>query len=151
MHLLRHDSIFLKKVIASLYPFKFYLSFKDLPWVSSPLWGDFNIFFSQSDYFWSSRFKNCKSFFFFFFFFLATPQPMEFLSQGSNLSCSYNLPSYSNAGSFNPLFQAGDRTCVPVLQRCQRSCWATAGTPKITILIDSLEILEETLGSIFAI
>ena len=65
MHLLRHDSIFLKKVIASLYPFKFYLSFKDLPWVSSPLWGDFNIFFSQSDYFWSSRFKNCKSFFFF--------------------------------------------------------------------------------------
>ena len=51
--------------------------------------------------------------------FLATPQHMEFLGQGSDLSCSCELCHiYGNARSFNPLCQAGNRTSVLVLQRC---------------------------------
>ena len=38
-----------------------------------------------------------------------------------------------NTGSFNPLGQAGDQTCVMVLQRCGSSC-ATSGTPRMGLL-----------------
>ena len=36
---------------------------------------------------------------------------------------------FSNAGSFNSLYWAGDQTCVPALRRRCRSSSATAGTP----------------------
>ena len=48
----------------------------------------------------------------FFFLFRATPRGIwKFLGQGLNSSCScYLRVSCVNAGSFNPLYQAGDRT-----------------------------------------
>ena len=49
----------------------------------------------------------------YFIFFLATPRPMEFPGQGSDLSHSFNLNrSLGNTGSSNPLCRAGDQTCV---------------------------------------
>ena len=35
---------------------------------------------------------------------------------------------------------AGDRTCVPALQRCLRSCCSTSGTPRSPIFISSLSL-----------
>lgn len=51
-----------------------------------------------------------------FFFFLAALQHVEFPGQRSDLS-----HSCGNAGFFNPLCQAGNRTCVLVLQKCRQS------------------------------
>ena len=71
-------------------------------------------------------------FFFFFFFFsvLVTPRHIEFLRQVLDLSPSCNLHcSGSSAGSFKPLCQAGDWTCVQELQRHHWSRCTTAGTP----------------------
>ena len=54
-----------------------------------------------------------------FCFVLAPPWHMEFLGQGSDLSCNCNLYHiFSNSRSFSPLCQAGDWTCFLVLQRC---------------------------------
>ena len=54
-----------------------------------------------------------------FFFFLADPQHMEFPGQGSDPSHIFDLcRSYSNAGSFNPLCQPGDQTCILGISRC---------------------------------
>ena len=54
---------------------------------------------------------------FFFFSFLAAPRHMEFLGQGSDLSCGFHLHhNCGNARSLNPLYRARDRTCVLVLQ-----------------------------------
>ena len=48
----------------------------------------------------------CFYFLLFFLSFLATSQHMEFLAQGSDLSCGCDLcHSCGNAGSFNPLCQ----------------------------------------------
>ena len=55
------------------------------------------------------------SFFSFFPPFLAALWHMKFLGQGSDLSCGCNLCSCSDARSFKPPCQAGDRTCVLVL------------------------------------
>ena len=47
------------------------------------------------------------------FSFLAAPHHMQFLGQGSDLRCSYDLHcNHGNARSFNPLYQAGDQTCA---------------------------------------
>ena len=65
---------------------------------------------------------------FFFFLFLAALGHREFLGQGWNLSHSCDLyHSCSNAGSFYPLCQALDQTCVLALQRCCQSHCTTAG------------------------
>ena len=54
---------------------------------------------------------------FFFFFFFATPQPIEFLGQGSEIRSDQikSEPQLQpmHTGSFNPLCWARDRTCVP--------------------------------------
>ena len=65
-----------------------------------------------------------------FFSFSTAPRHMEFLGQGSDLSHSCNLRhSSSHARSFDPLCQAGDRTCIPAFRRhCQSHCTA-AGAP----------------------
>ena len=61
------------------------------------------------------------------FVFLATPQRMEFPGQGSDLSHSHNLWQH---WILNPLYQARDGTCVPMLPRhCQSHC-SIAGTPR---------------------
>lgn len=53
-----------------------------------------------------------SAFFFFFSFFLASLSHMELLSQGLDLSHSWDLcHSHCNAGFFNPLCWAGDRAC----------------------------------------
>ena len=65
----------------------------------------------------------------FVFSFLAIPRHMEFLGQGSGLRHSCDLcSSCSNTGSFNPLFQARNQTCILVLQRHHHSCCPTVGT-----------------------
>ena len=75
----------------------------------------------------------------FFFSFLATLPQMEFQSQGSDRSHCCNLcSSCSSAGSFNPLCQAKDRTCLSALQRCCWSHCATAGTPKFPFSYDTI-------------
>ena len=65
-----------------------------------------------------------------FFFFFGCPMAYGVPRPGINLSRSCNLHhSCGNAGSFNPLSPAGDRTCILALQRC---CWShcvTTGTP----------------------
>ena len=62
---------------------------------------------------------------------LAAPLYMEFLGQGSDLSRSCDLcHSFGSAGSFNPLCQARNLTCILALQR---HCWShctTTGTPR---------------------
>jgi len=51
-------------------------------------------------------------------FFFGCPMTYEFLGQGSDLSHSFNLHhSYGNTGAFNPLYQAGDQSCILVLLR----------------------------------
>ena len=66
-----------------------------------------------------------------FFFFFWPPQAHGVPpGRGSDPSCSFNLyRSCSIARSFNPLCQAGNQTCVLVLQRCHQSCCATVGNP----------------------
>ena len=61
---------------------------------------------------------------------------MELRGQGSDPSCPWDLCcSCGNTRCFNPLHQAGDRTCVVALQRHRGSCRATAGTPRLWCLI----------------
>ena len=73
--------------------------------------------------------------FLFFFFFSAALEHMEFPGQGSDLSHSCDLcRSCGNAGSFNPLYQAGDWTCVSAFQRHCQSCCTTAETPAVRFL-----------------
>ena len=108
-------------------------------------------FFCLSHYFWI---KNPKPHFaaltyfifpviilvllFFFFSFFATPQHMEFLGQGLDLSCICNLQhSCGNAGSLNPLCQAGDRTCIPAPQRCCQSPLHHRGSPLVLLFKES--------------
>ena len=58
---------------------------------------------------------------------------MESPRQRADPSCACDLcPSFSMAGSFNPLCRVGDRTCILALQRRCTSCCATAGTPRVT-------------------
>ena len=65
----------------------------------------------------------------FFSSFLAIHKHMEFPGQGSDLSCSCDLRcSCCNAGSFNPLCQARDRTCILALQRHHQYHCTTLGT-----------------------
>ena len=63
---------------------------------------------------------------FLFFFFFATSRHMQFQGQGSNLSCSCG-----NAGFFNSLCWARDRTWVLALQRLHWSCCTMVGPPNI--------------------
>ena len=55
------------------------------------------------------------------------PQHMEFWGQGSNPSHSCHL-CHTCSNTDNPLCRARHQTCIPVLPRRHRSCWATAGT-----------------------
>ena len=49
----------------------------------------------------------------FFFFFFGCPAHLEFQGQGSDPKCSCDVcHSCGSAGSFNPLYWAGGRTCV---------------------------------------
>ena len=73
-----------------------------------------------------------ESFFFCFFFpFWATPQQYGVPGPGT-VSELQLLPmlKLQQHQILNPLCQAGDWTCVPVLQRPGRSHCATVGTPK---------------------
>ena len=61
---------------------------------------------------------------------MAASQHMEFPSQGSDLSHTCSLYcSWGNAGSFNPLCQAGDWIWILVIHRQCLSYCATVGTP----------------------
>ena len=73
---------------------------------------------------------------FIYFPFLAASRHMEFPGQGSDLSCSCNLlHSCGNTRSFKPLCWAEGITSVLVLQKCCRSRYTTAGTPRNLLLI----------------
>ena len=61
----------------------------------------------------------------FFFSFLAALQHVELPGQGTVLSCSCDLQQFQ---ILNPLCWSGNRTCIPVLQRCCWFCCATVGT-----------------------
>ena len=64
------------------------------------------------------------------FVFFAALQHMGFPGQGSDPSHSWDLCcSCGSTGSLNPLYQAGDWTCILVLQRSCPSCCITVGTP----------------------
>lgn len=65
----------------------------------------------------------------FFFLFWLSHSMWKFPRHGSGPSRSCDLHcSWSNAGSFNPPFQARDWTCILVLQRCCQSCCTTGGS-----------------------
>ena len=71
--------------------------------------------------------------FFFFSSFLAAHQHMEFPGQGSDLNHSFDLSfdlptTVATLDSYVTLLD-GDRTCIPALPRCHRSCCTTTGTP----------------------
>ena len=67
--------------------------------------------------------------------FLAPPWHLEFLGQGLDPSCIWDLCySCCNARSFNPLCRAGDWTCALMLSRCRQSCCAIAGAPPCVFL-----------------
>ena len=77
----------------------------------------------------------------FLLLFFATLQHMEFSCEGSDLSHSCDPHcSYDSTRSFNPLCQAGDRTCVLVLQRHCRTQFTTGGTSTYVFLINHLKI-----------
>ena len=88
---------------------------------------------------------------FFFFFTCHTYSMWTFLGQGFNLSHSCDLcHSCGNAGSFNPLHQAGDRTqayaaarvtAVGFLTHC-----TTLGTPVPGFLVLKIQSLRESEG-----
>ena len=75
-----------------------------------------------------------------FFLFRATPHGIwKFLGQGLNSSCScYLRVSCVNAGSFNPLYQAGDRTgasaSAPATAVGFLTQYATVGTPRVIFI-----------------
>ena len=72
-------------------------------------------------------------FYFIFFLFLATPWHMEFPGLGLDSSCSCDLcRSCGNTRSFNPPYQARDRTCILALQCYHGSYCCTAGTRMLT-------------------
>ena len=78
-------------------------------------------------------------FFFFFFVFLSFLRPLPAAYGGSQargligaVDASLHQ-SYSNEGSFKPLYWAYTQTCVLVLQRCRQSHCATVGTPISTL------------------
>lgn len=54
---------------------------------------------------------------------------MEVLGQGSKPELRPKL-QLRQRWILNPLPEAGNRTCVPTLQRCGPSCCASAGTPQ---------------------
>ena len=67
---------------------------------------------------------------FFFSFCLFWPPCSTWRSQSRDQI--WAMPRLQQRRIPNPLGGAGDRTCVPVLQRhCHRSCYTRAGTPKL--------------------
>ena len=72
--------------------------------------------------------SNCS---FFLPSFLATPRHTEF-----------PMPQLWQYLILNPLCWAWDRTCIPVLQKCHRSCCTTAGTQ--LFFINSITLGETT-------
>ena len=80
-------------------------------------------FLSAYLFFYSTGFPSL--YFLFFGPFSATPRHMEFPGQRSDPSHSCNLHWNWDAESFN---QAGDGTCILVLQRHSQSCCATVRT-----------------------
>ena len=68
---------------------------------------------------------------FFFFFFFSFGHPAAY--PGPEIRSELHL-TYAEAGSFNPLCGAGDRTCILALQRHTDPIAATAGTRSIIFL-----------------
>ena len=90
-------------------------------------------FFSFFQFF---AFSELYFYFLLFFLFLATPQHMEFLSQGLDPSCSCNLScSCGNTRSLTYCTRPGNGTCDPALPRCCRSQCTTAGIPELYFYI----------------
>ena len=84
---------------------------------------------------------------FFFSSFWAAQWHMDSLSQGSDVSLSCDrCHNCSNAGSFNPLCQAGDQTRVQALQRpCQSHC--TTVETLVQVWLISILGKRETAGN----
>ena len=81
-------------------------------------------------------------FLFFSFSFFAHPWPVEF--PGPGIRSQLQLPPMLQLWQcwiFNPLCPAGDRTCVPALQRHHGSHCTTAGTPRRCFHISTLRAL----------
>ena len=76
-----------------------------------------------------------------FYFFGRTHHIWKFVSQELNLS-----QSCSNTGSFNPLWQAGDRTCTSAATWAAAvrflTHWATVGTPEMFFLREEFYLKE---------
>ena len=78
---------------------------------------------------------------FFSFSFLAAPWHMEFLGQGPDVSLSCNLCcGCRNAGFFDQLYWARDRTYILVLKRCHQSHCASAGIPPVFYICHILKL-----------
>ena len=81
-----------------------------------------------------------------FFSILAAPWHMEF--SGIRSKPQFQPSSCGNARSFNPLYRAGDQTCLLALQRCRQSHCARVGTPILIVFKGtySSAMLEENFG-----
>ena len=68
---------------------------------------------------------------FFYFFFSWPPCSIWSSRARDGIQAAVLTYAIATAGSFNPLCQTGDQTCIPMLQR---RCWSpctTVGTPKL--------------------
>ena len=77
-------------------------------------------------------------FFCFLFFFFGCPAAYGVPGQGSDSEPHLQPMQHRwQHWILNPLFLAGNQTCIPVHQRHSLSCCATAGTPQFSFLMDA--------------
>ena len=73
----------------------------------------------------------------YFFLFFLFGYPAAYGGPGPGIRSQLQLqPTLQlwQCGILNLLCRAGDRTCIPALQRCRWSCCVTAGTPEFIFL-----------------